>query len=149
MIGTFGIVLLLAIVLTVMIVIQRSMGGKDDPSTGGTDVVAYLMLALAMGVAGFALAELASTAFPGDRFVFDPAEELATSLSALVVSTPFLIYFWRRQAARREAYPESAGWTLYLSLIELVFMTAFLIVTVLFLNGILSDETTATWTGVV
>ena len=147
--GVLGILLLLAIVLTVMIVIQRSLGGKDDPATGGADVIAYLVLALAMGVAGFALAELASTAFPGDRFVFDPADELATALSALVVSTPFLIYFWRRQAARREAHPESAGWTLYLSLIELVFMTAFVIVAVLFLNGLVSDETTATWPGVV
>jgi hypothetical protein len=147
--GALGPLLLLAIVLTVVIVIQRSVNDKGDPSAGGADIVGYLVLALAMGVAGFALAELASTAFPGDRFVFDPAEELATSLSALVVSTPFLVYFWRRQAARREGHPDSAGWTLYLSLIELVFMTAFVIVAVLFVNGLVSGESTSTWPGVV
>lgn len=141
--------LLLAVGLTLVIIVQRSLVAKSDPSDSGTDIVAYLLLALSVGVAGFSLAQLASTAFPGERFVFDPAEDLANALSALVVSAPFAVYFWRRQARRRQIYPESPGWTLYLSLIEMVFTTAFVIVAVLFLNGLLTDESAAAWTGVV
>ena len=147
--GIFAILLLLAIVLVVVIIIQRTMSDKDEEGASGADIVAYLVLALAMGVAGFALTELASTAFPGDTFVFDPAEQVATSLSALVVSAPFLFYFWRRQARRRAVYPRSAGWTLYLALMELVFTTAFVIATVLLVNGLISDDSTSSWTGVL
>ncbi|HUG31880.1 MAG TPA: DUF5671 domain-containing protein [Acidimicrobiia bacterium] len=147
--SVLAVLLLLAVVLTVVILIQRSTGPKDEPGDQGADLVAYLILAIAVGVAGFALASLAATAFPGERFVFDPAEELANALSALVVSAPFAIYFWRRQARRRQAHPESAGWTFYLSLIELVFMTAFVIAAVMFINGLLTDEPASAWTGFV
>lgn len=147
--GVLAVLLLLAVVLAVMMIFKRSAGSKDEPRDRGGDIVAYLILAIAMGVAGFALASLAATAFPGERFVFDPAEELANALSALLVSAPFAIYFWRRQARRREAQPGSAGWTLYLSMIELVFMTAFVIAAVLFLNGLLTDEAASAWTGFV
>ena len=150
MMGFVSILLLLAVVLAVVISIQRSMSGKDEtPTASGADIVAYLVLALSMGVAGFSLARLASTAFPGETFVFNPAEEVATSLSALVVSSPFLIYFWRRQARRRATYPGAAGWTLYLALIELTFMTAFVVSTVSFLDRAFDGEVTSAWTGVV
>jgi hypothetical protein len=142
-----AILLLLAIVLVVVVIIQRSMSDQDEEGASGADIVAYLVLALSMGVAGFALSELASTAFPGDTFVFDPAEQVATSLSALVVSVPFLFYFWRRQARRRAMYPRSAGWTLYLALMELVFTTAFVVAAVLLVNGLISDDSTSSWTG--
>jgi len=148
--GLVAILLLLAVVLAVVIVIQRSMGSKEEAATAsGADIVAYLVLAIAMGVAGFALANLASTAFPGETFIFDPAEEVATSLSALVVSVPFLVYFWRRQVRRRVTYPGSAGWTLYLSLAELVFLTAFVISTVSFLDSLIAGDVTSAWTGVI
>lgn len=147
--AVIGLVLLFGIIaLVVVIAVQRLMK-KGGESGGGADIVPYLVLALAMGVAGFALADLASAAFPDDTLVFDPAEELATSLSALAVSAPFLVYFWRRQAQRRALYPASAGWTLYLALMELVFMTAFVITAVMFLNGLLSDEPATAWTGAV
>jgi hypothetical protein len=142
-----AILLLLAIVLVVVVIIQRTMSDQDEQGASGADIVAYFVLALSMGVAGFALTELASTAFPGDTFVFDPAEQVATSLSALVVSVPFLFYFWRRQARRRAMYPRSAGWTLYLSLMELVFTTASVVAGVLLVNGLISDDSTASWTG--
>ncbi|HEX6300842.1 MAG TPA: DUF5671 domain-containing protein [Acidimicrobiia bacterium] len=148
--GLVAILVLLAVVLAVVIVVQRSMSSKEEAATAsGADIVAYLVLAIAMGVAGFALANLASTAFPGETFIFDPAEEVATSLSALVVSVPFLVYFWRRQAHRRATYPGSAGWTLYLSLVELVFMTAFVISTVSFLDSLITGDVTSAWTGVI
>jgi hypothetical protein len=134
------------IVLVIVVAIQRSMN-KGKERGGGADVVAYLVMALAMGVAGFAIAELATTAFPGDRFVFDPAQNVATALASLAVSAPFLVYFWRRQAGRRKMYPASAGWTVYLTLIELVFMTAFVVASVLFVNGLLTDRSASAWTG--
>lgn len=145
----FAILLLLAIVFAVVIIIQRAMRGKDGGGGGGHDVVAYLVLALAMGVAGFALERLASAAFPGDTFVFEPAERVATSLAALVVSVPFLVYFWTRQSKRRVAYPAAAGWTVYLSLMELVFTIAFVVAAVRLVSGLFDDGITSTWTGVV
>ncbi|HEU4894937.1 MAG TPA: DUF5671 domain-containing protein, partial [Acidimicrobiia bacterium] len=42
-----------------------------------------------------------------------------------------------------------AGWTLYLSLMELVFTTAFVVAAVLLVNGLISDESTSSWTGFV
>jgi len=140
------LLVLLAVVLVVVVAMQRSMKKSDDKGSGA-DIVAYLVLALAMGVAGFALAELMNTAFPGDRFVFDPSQNLATSLAALVVSLPFLVFFWRRQADRRVRYPSSSGWTLYLSIIEMVFTTSLVITAVLFVNGLLGDDRASAWTG--
>ena len=135
---------LLAVVLVVVTVVQRSTGKRPD-SGEGSDIIAYLVLALAMGVAGFALAELMDTAFPGDRFVFDPTESVATSLASLVVSLPFVLFFWRRQARRRSLFPSSSGWTLYLAIIELVFMTAFVVSAVAFVNGLFSDGSASAW----
>jgi hypothetical protein len=143
-----AVIFLLLIVFTVVIAVQRALG-KTEKEGSGADLIAYLMLALSMGVAGFALAALAQTAFPGDRFVFDPAESLATSLSALVVSLPFVIYFWRRQAIRRVIYPQSAGWALYLALIEMVFMTALVISAVSFIDGLIDDGSPSAWTGLL
>lgn len=141
-------VLLIALVgvIAVAVAMAARRSPKTDEEKGdGADVVPYLVLALAMGVTGFALAELAATAFPGDRFVFDPAESLATSLSALVVSVPLTIYFWRRQSVRRAAFPGSAGWALYLAVIELVFTTAFVVTAITFINGLFTDEPATTW----
>lgn len=143
------LLLLLAVVLAVVAVMQRVMGKPSQKPGEGGDVIAYLLLALAMGVAGFALADLASTAFPGDRFVFDPASELATSLAALVVSAPFAVFFWRRQARRRALYPGAVGWALYLALMEVVFLTAFVVAAVRFLDGLFTGESLETWTGAV
>lgn len=142
------LLVLLAVVLVVVVAIQRSMK-KGETAGDGADILAYLLLALAMGVAGFALAELVNTAFPGDRFVFDPTENVATSLASLVVSLPFVVFFWRRQAERRVLFPASSGWTLYLAIIELVFMTAFVITAVLFVNGLVTDASASAWTGTV
>jgi hypothetical protein len=149
--GLLGIIVLLAMVLVVVILAaRRSKAPRDEGAgTNGGDVLAYLVLALSMGVAGFSLADLASTAFPGETFVFDPAEEVATSLSALIVATPFLVYFWRRQARRRLVHPRSAGWTIYLTLIELAFMTAFVVSSVIFINALVAGDVTSAWTGIL
>lgn len=137
--------LLVAGVIAVVVVgaAQRSSKGQDN--AGGSEIVPYMVLALAVGVSGFALADLAATAFPEERFVFDPAEDLATSLSALVVSAPFVVFFWRRQAERRRAHSGTAGWALYLAAMELVFVTALIVTAVLFINGLLGDEPATAW----
>jgi len=143
---------LLAIVVVILLVVfavQRVMKKGDGAKSGGADIVAYLLLALAMGVTGFALVELANTAFPGDRFIFDPADTVATSVAAIVVAGPFLVYFWRRQADRRVEYPASAGWTLYLTAIELVFMTAFVVSAVFFVDQVLIERGVSGWASTI
>lgn len=137
--------LLVVGVIAVVGVVATQRSGKDQEGSGGPDIVPYLVLAMAVGVAGFALADLAATAFPGERFVFDPAEDLATSLSALVVSAPFVVYFWRRQAVRRQTHPGAAGWALYLAAMELVFVTALIVTAVLFINALFGDEPATAW----
>jgi hypothetical protein len=62
---------------------------------------------------------------------------------------PLLIYFWRRQASRRTLFPSSPGWTLYLSLMELVFTTAFVVTAVIYLHELFTDNTASAWTGAV
>lgn len=143
--GIVGLLVLAAVVLTITVVVQRAMK-KGQGSATGADIVPYLVLALAMGVAGFGMAELAGAAFPTDQFVFDPAERIATSLAALVVSVPFLIYFWRRQSDRRELFPASPGWTLYLTIVQAVFLTAFAVSAVMFVNGLITDQKASDWT---
>ena len=123
----------------------------DTPFINGRAALAdaALLLETYGDDAGFALADLASIAFPGDRFVFDPAEELANSLAALLVSMPFVVFFWRRQAARREMFPASAGWTVYLSIMEAVFMTGFVVTASMFISGLLGGDSLSSWTGAV
>lgn len=140
----FPLLALLTVILVVVAVVQRVMKKGEDKG-GGADIIAYLVLAVAMAITGFALVQLANTAFPGDRFVFDPAEDVATSLAALVVAGPFLVYFWRRQAPRRATYPASAGWTLYLSLIEVVFTAALIITATMLISGLVTGDGTGAW----
>ena len=149
MAGVLALIPLAILVLGVVVLIARALTSKTDRAEDGNDLVSYLILAISMIVAGFALANLASTAFPGDRFVFDPADELATSLSALVVSVPFLGYFWLRQQRRRIEYPRSAGWVVYLTIIEAVFLIAFVVAAVDFLDGLFDSRASLNWTGTV
>lgn len=139
------LLLIVGVILLVIFAVQRSMRKGGPEKSGGADIISYLVLALAMGVTGFALVELANTAFPGDQFIFDPASNVATSVAAIVVAGPFLVYFWRRQADRREEYPASAGWTLYLTAMELVFMTAFVVSAVTLVDRILTGDGFTGW----
>jgi len=143
----FGLLLILVIAGVVIAVVASRARKRPSGDRPGGDIIAYLILALAMGVAGFALAELVATAFPGDSLVFDPAANLATSLSALVVSGPFAFYFWRRQSARRASYPASPGWTLYLAIIEAVFVVALVVVAVQLVDDLFNENGgTTSWT---
>lgn len=142
-------ILFIAGVVVLIIWGARRAGGRTDTPSSGGDLVAYLVLAIAVTAGGFGLAQLFATAFPGDSLVFDPTSDLATSLSAIVVSAPFIIYFWRRQAQRRQIYPESVGWTIYLSYVELVFGIAGVVTAVLVIDGLFTDRSASGWTRMV
>lgn len=132
------------------IAVVRRVLGKRAGRTGGTgDILAYLLMALAVGVAGFALASLAATAFPGDEFVVDVRGRVANSLAALVVSVPVAVFLWRRQEERRTAHPESSGWTVYLAMIEAVFMTALVAALFGVFEWIFTEASGAGWTNLV
>ncbi len=148
--GLISLLILGGIVVGVIAVVRRVMKkrGGGRPSDGG-DVLAYLLLALSVGVAAFALAELGQAAFPGDSFVSDTSQLVATSLAGLVVATPIAVFLWRRETKRRLAYPRSAGWTVYLSLMEAVFMTALVVAGYSVLNWLLSDGRRPNWTDVL
>ena len=130
-------------------VVRRVMEKRDEGPSDGGDVIAYLLLALSFGTAAFALAQLGVAAFPGDSFVLDTSEQVAASLAALVVATPIAVFLWRRQSERRQTYPRSPGWTVYLALIEAVFMTALVIAAFAVLDWLLADGGTPTWTNVL
>ncbi|MGA7097266.1 MAG: hypothetical protein WB245_06835, partial [Acidimicrobiia bacterium] len=48
---------------------------------GGLDLIPYLLLALAVGVAGFSLARLARASIGSDRLIGTPSTEIAAALA--------------------------------------------------------------------
>ena len=146
-VGILGPVVLLVVVVLVIVAVQRrTHPGQAPPPAGGGDVLAYLLMAIAVGVAAVSLARLARAAFPGGVFIFDPEREVAGALAGIVVSAPFAVYLWRRQRRRRAVHPHTPGWTLYLSLIEATFMILFVIALFSFLDWLISDGRAPSWT---
>lgn len=146
MAGLLSLLILGGIVVGVVAVVRRIMAKRGSGPSDASDVIAYLLLALSVGVAAFALAELGQAAFPADSFVSDTSQLVATALAGLVVATPIAVFLWRRQAERRAESPRSAGWTVYLALIEAVFMTSLAVAAFSILNWALSDGSAPTWT---
>lgn len=144
-----GILVLAGIVIGGIAIVRRVLGKRESTPGAGGDALTYLLLALAVGVAGFALASLAATAFPSGDFVIDVRGRVANSLAALVVATPVAIFLWRRQERRRASYPTTAGWTVYLALIEAVFMTSLVAALFGLFEWILADGSGAGWTNLV
>ena len=119
--------LFLVLVAGVLVVVVRGVRGRDrQEEQGGLDLIPYLILALAVAAAGFASAALARASLTPDRLIGRPTGELAGALAALVVAAPITYLLWRRQARRRKTFPATAGWPVYLAIIELVFLIAFL-----------------------
>lgn len=145
----FGLLVLGAIVIGGIALARRFLGNRDEGADDGGDVLAYLLLALAVGTAGFALASLAATAFPGDDFVVDVRGQVANSLAALVVSVPIAVFLWRRQERRRTHFPASSGWTVYLTLIEAVFMTSLVAALFGLFEWIFADSEGVAWTNII
>jgi len=143
-----ALLILGAIVVGLVLLIRKFMDRKGPDTSDGSDVLPYLLLAVAVGTAGFSLAALARAAFPAGSVVFDRAGQVATALAGLVVAAPIAVYLWRRQAKRRESFPASGGWTVYLALIEGVFMTTLVVTGYMLTNWILSDGDRTTWSDV-
>ena len=145
--GIVSLIVLLGVAAGLIVIVRRVLGRRGG--VGGSDVLIYLLLALAVGVAAFALASLAAAAFPGDSFIGDSETQVATSLAGLVVAGPIAFILWRRQAQRRIEHPESAGWTVYLALIEAVFMTSFAVAAGGILFYLLGEGDTVPWVNAV
>ncbi|MFQ5523945.1 MAG: DUF5671 domain-containing protein [Acidimicrobiia bacterium] len=142
-------VVFLGLIAALLVAIARRILGRREGSKDGNDILVYLLLAVAVGVATFSLAQLARAAFPGAELVFGSGERVATALAGLVVSMPFVVYLWRRQSERRRIYPEAAGWTLYLAAIEAVFLTSAVIAAIEVLRWLIGDDPRPDWTNVI
>lgn len=147
----FALIPVLVLILIVVggIALVRRLGKERTASTVDADLIPYALLAIAVGAAGFALAELGRAAFPGDRFVFDSRQQVATSLATLVVAVPVALYLWRRQALRRVARPASPGWTLYLTLVTAGFLIPLVIAAVQVFEWLFGVGSTPTWTDMI
>lgn len=149
----FGFLLPLLVLLLIVIggiaLVRRFTSGRARGGAGEADLIPYGLLALTVIAGGFALAQLGRAAFPGDSFVFDARQQVATSLATLVVAVPLAVYFWQRQARRRDTRPAAPGWTLYLTVIHAVFLTATVISAFQLLEWLLGAASLPTFTDVV
>jgi hypothetical protein len=125
----------------------RDRGEQDEH--GGLDLIPYLLLALAVGVAGFSFARLARASLTPDRFAGRPTGEIASALAGLVVAAPVAYFLWRRQTQRRKAFPESPGWPIYLGVIELVFLSTFFVSVSQLADALTNSAITAEWPNLV
>jgi Domain of unknown function (DUF5671) len=144
--------LLLALVLVagvIVLVVRASRRKGEAAETEGTDIIPYLLLAVAVATAGFTLAALARASLTADRLSGRPTAEIAGALAGLVVSAPIAYFLWRRQARRRRQFPETDGWPVYLALIELTFLTAFFVAASDLATDIAGVESGAHWTDLV
>lgn len=145
-----GVLSILVIAVVVGIAVFRRTPTDRGPGSGdGEDLLSYLVLAIAVGVGTFSLMNLGRVAFPRDVFIWDPEGQMAGALAGIVVSAPFAVILWRRQRARRDIFPRSGGWTLYLSLIEAVFMTAFALAAFALLSRLIGDGEPVTFTDIL
>jgi len=140
-----GVLLLVVVggLIAIGVKAWRSRGEQEDH--GGLDLIPYLLLALAMGVAGFSLARLARASLSPDRFAGRPTGEIAAALAGLVVAAPVAYFLWRRQVQRRKTYPHNPGWPIYLGVVELVFLTAFFVSVDQLADALTSTAITPEW----
>ena len=122
-----GLVFLVVVGGVIALVVRVVRGRDRQDVEGGDDLIPYLILALAVAAAGFSLAALARASLSPDRLIGRPTGELAGALAGLVVAGPIAYLLWRRQARRRTPFPATPGWPVYLAIIELVFLIAFLV----------------------
>lgn len=145
-----GLLLPLAVIgLIVAVVVQRVQSRHGERGGEGADLIGYLLLAIAVGTAAFSLAGLGRAAFPGRTLVVDAQRQVAVALAGLVVAAPVAWILWRRQSRRRAQHPASPGWTVYLALIEAVFMTSLVVAAHQFVSWLASSRDLPTWTDIV
>lgn len=126
----------------------RAEGRRDDVALGA-DVITYVLMAAAMLVLGFSVAALARAAFPNDPFVFEPERQVASALAAIAVSAPITVILWIRQRKRRLAGGGVGGFTLYLTVIELVIGIALVVSLGQTLMRLFTGSGTAPWTNLI
>lgn len=139
------LLVVVAIIAGIVVLVRR---GRGQTEAAGGDYIPYLLLALAVGVAAFSLAELAQTATRSD-IVFNPAAQVASALAGIVVATPVAVLLWRRQQRRRQEYPSSGGWTIYLALMEAVFLGVLVSGAAALLESAFGNADAPTWTDVL
>jgi len=146
-IEVLAVVVFVVVVGGVIALIVRAVRPREkQDDEGGLDLIPYLLLALAVVAAGFALGALARASLTPDRLIGRPTGELAGALAALVVATPIAYLLWRRQARRRRTFPATPGWPVYLAIIELVFLIAFLAAVSQFAEFLTGDGDRTDWT---
>ena len=147
----FGLSLvLLLIVVGAIVGVTRALARRKDDRTGSDGgLIPYGLLAIAVGVAVFALAQLGRAAFPGESIVAIPGQRVASALAGLVVGAPFAFILWRRQAGRRKTSPDDSGWPMYLTAAEAVLTTSLVVVLVQLLDWLLLDGVRSSWTDVI
>ncbi|HEX6299592.1 MAG TPA: DUF5671 domain-containing protein [Acidimicrobiia bacterium] len=143
-------ILLLLIVVVVVVLLGRRRVAQSDRgvATGGDDLLAYLLLAVGVGITVFSLVQLGRAAFPGP-FVGAEEELLAAALAGLLVGAPWAVLLWVRQARRRGVFPNAAGWPLYLTISEAVYVTLLFVAAVSVLDWLLFDGRRPYWTDAV
>ncbi|MET0564884.1 MAG: DUF5671 domain-containing protein [Acidimicrobiia bacterium] len=144
-----GVVFLLVVGGVIALVVRAVRGRDKQDEDGGLDLIPYLLLALFVGAAGFSLAALARASLTPDRLIGRPTGELAGALAGLVVAAPIAYFLGRRQARRRKSFPETPGWPVYLAIVELVFLTAFLAAVAQVAGFLSGDGDRADWTDLV
>jgi hypothetical protein len=148
-IALVSVVILLAAVIGTIALVRFLGKRKSDEGAEGHDLIAYLFLAVAVGVTVISLITLGRAAFPAVDLVGGSTQQVASALAGLVVGLPFAIFLWNRQARRRKTFPESSGWPLYLAVIEGVFTTALVVLLIQMLMWLVNDGGSSYWTDVV
>ncbi|HSK06259.1 MAG TPA: DUF5671 domain-containing protein, partial [Acidimicrobiia bacterium] len=145
-----GPILFLAVVgglIVLGVKVWRSRGEPDQE--GGLDLIPYLILALAVVVAGFSLARLTRASLTPDRLAGRPIGELAGALAGLVVAGPIVFVLWRVQAKKRTGFIRNPGWPIYLAAIEAVFLSTFFVSVGQFADAVTNTALTPQWTDLV
>jgi hypothetical protein len=124
---------------------QREESGRE----GGLDLIPYLLMALAVGVAGFSVARLARASLTPDRIAGRPIGELAGALAGLVVAGPTAYLLWQFLARRRKTFLRNPGWPIYLSIVEVVFLTAFFVAVGQFADALTNSALAPRWTDLI
>jgi hypothetical protein len=145
-----GPILFLVVVGGLIALGVKAWRRRGEPEhEGGLDLIPYLLLALAVGVAGFSLARLARASLTPDRLAGRPIGEVAGALAGLVVAGPTAYFLWRLQAKRRKRFPRNPGWPIYLAAVEVVFLTTFFVAVGQFADALTSNALTPQWTDLI